>query len=291
MFSTTILLAAAIAFLPYLAAAFFGNATTAFIQRLPLALRLCAPALLCLPYLLVSLDANTFNWGWLALYALMPQAIAILLWQASRVDTSQRGNWRDYLVVAFLGLTIDLHWFTGAWPVQLAFLNKILLVNAGIYGILLMRRLDGVGFDLRVRLRDLGIGLREFAVYAPIAIALGLVLGFLHPHAPADWLHQLPIATAFTFFTIAVPEELYFRGWVQNLFERRIGRNWALAVTAILFGLAHFNKGATVFNWKYVLLATLAGIYYGRAWRSQRRVAASAITHTAIDVIWSIWFK
>ena len=42
----------------------------------------------------------------------------------------------------------------------------------------------------------------------------------------------------FTFALIAVPEELFFRGWMQNLLERRLGRHTALLVTAVLFGLA-----------------------------------------------------
>jgi membrane protease YdiL (CAAX protease family) len=90
---------------------------------------------------------------------------------------------------------------------------------------------------------------------------------------------------------VAIPEELCFRGWLQNLLERRIGRTQALLLTATLFGLSHFNKRAAHFNWKYVLLAALAGIFYGRAWCQQRRVGASAIAHATVDTIWSIWLR
>jgi hypothetical protein len=58
----------------------------------------------------------------------------------------------------------------------------------------------------------------------------------------------------------------------------------------VLFGLSHFHKGAA-FNWRYVLLAAIAGIFYGRAWRARRKVLASSITHTAVDVVWSLWFR
>jgi membrane protease YdiL (CAAX protease family) len=129
------------------------------------------------------------------------------------------------------------------------------------------------------------------AFYTPLAIPLGLGLGFLHLHPSAPWLPRLPAAFLFTFFFIAVPEELFFRGWLQNLLERRIGRYPALFFTAALFGLAHFNKHAVHFNWRYVLLAALAGIFYGRAWRQQRRVGASAITHACVDTIWSLWLR
>ena len=64
----------------------------------------------------------------------------------------------------------------------------------------------------------------------------------------------------------------------------------ALVMTSILFGLSHFNKRSAHFNWRYVILATLAGIFYGRAWREHRRVPASSITHASVDAIWSLWF-
>ena len=167
----------------------------------------------------------------------------------------------------------------------------MLLLNAGIYGFLSLRRLEGVGFDLRLRLSDLRIGGRELVIYAPVAILLGLWLGFLRFHAYLPTLPHVVLGWIFTFFFIAVPEELFFRGWMQNLLERRLGQRWALLTTAVLFGLSHFNKRAVHFNWRYVVLAGLAGIFYGRAWRQERRVGASAITHASVDTLWSLWLR
>jgi len=284
-------IAALLALAPFLAAAFFPQWASVRARSLPLWAQLASPVVLCAPYLLVAIGGGVFLWGWLALYALLPVAVAGLLWQARRVDTDQRGNWRDFLVLAVLGLAVDLRWFEGAWPAHLAIFNKVLLLDAGIYGFIAVRQLEGIGFDLRLRLRDAAFGLRELSWYTPIALALGLGLGFLHWHA--GWPGVGPIAGAwiFTFFFIAVPEELFFRGWLQNLLERRMGRTAALILTAILFGLTHFNKRAAHFNWRYVLMAAIAGFFYGRAWRSERRVGASAITHASVDAIWSLWLR
>jgi membrane protease YdiL (CAAX protease family) len=249
---------------------------------------------LAIPYVLVTASAGSFRWSWFALYALLPVAVSALLLDARRADPQQRGTWRDLLVLATLGLAVDLRWFEPAWPPHLAVFSKILLLDAGIYGFLFLRRLEGVGFDLRLRARDLGIGLREFALYTPIAITLGLALGFLHLHTVASlWPGPLKLAAmlVFTFLFIAVPEELFFRGWLQNLLERRLGRTPALLVTATLFGLSHFNKRALHFNWRYVLLAALAGVFYGRAWRQERRIGASAFTHALVDTVWSAWLR
>jgi len=284
-------IAAVLTLAPLVAAAFFSRSLAAWVDRMPLPLRLLSPAVLCVPYVLVAISQGIFRWDWFALYALLPVAVAALLWQARAIDQAQRGNWRDLVVLAALGLAVDLRWFESAWPAHLAVFNKMLLLDAGIYGFILVRRLDGVGFDLRLRLGDIRTGLREFGWYAPVAIALGLGLGFLHFHAA--WPRSLTLAGAllFTFAFIAVPEELFFRGWMQNLLERRLGRTAALLTTAVLFGLAHFNKRAAHFNWRYVALAALAGIFYGRAWRRDRRVGASAITHACVDTVWSQWLR
>jgi hypothetical protein len=291
MFTPANILAAILTLIPFFAAAFFGKSLSNLSQTPRTMVRLLRPAVLCVPYILVSYSARNFSWAWLALYALLPVAIAALLHQGALIDPDQHGTWRDYLILATLGLAVDLRWFEPAWPPHLAVFNKILLLDAGIYGFLFIRRLDNVGFDLRLRLRDLSTGLREFVFYAPIAVILGLALGFLHFHAIWPSLLQAVEAFVFTFFFIAVPEELFFRGWLQNLLERRIGRNSALVVTAILFGLSHFNKRALHFNWRYVLLAAIAGIFYGRAWRQDRRIGSSAITHSSVDTLWSLWLR
>jgi membrane protease YdiL (CAAX protease family) len=119
---------------------------------------------------------------------------------------------------------------------------------------------------------------------------LGLALGFIHPHANVPAPGKAALTWAGIFVFVAVPEELFFRAWVQNFLERRVGRRTALVLASVLFGLSHFNKRSAQFNWRYVLLATIAGIFYGRAWRERRRVPASAITHTCVDWLWSLWF-
>ena len=291
MFSLPNIFAAILTLIPFLAAAFFGDMLRRQNKSLPIAIRLLRPSILCLPYLVVSIAASSFHWYWFALYALLPITVALLLHQARQIDQDQIGNWRDYVVLLTLGLAVDLRWFESAWPPHLAVFNKMLLLNAGIYGFLFIRELNGVGFDLRLRLGDVRIGLREWAFFTPIAIALGLSLSFLHFHQHWPRLSQLAGAYLFTFLFIAVPEELFFRGWLQNLLERRLGRTQALLLTSALFGLSHFNKRALHFNWRYVLLAAIAGIFYGRAWRQDRRVGASVLTHTTVDTVWSIWFR
>src|ERR1700728_3977235 len=125
-----IAIAALLALIPYLAVAFFGKRFVAFIERLSPALRILPPAVLSIPYAIVAASFGIFRWHWFALYALLPVAIAAILQQARRIDSQQRGNWRDYLVLIAVGLAVDLRWFEAAWPAHLAVFNKVLLLDA-----------------------------------------------------------------------------------------------------------------------------------------------------------------
>jgi uncharacterized protein len=269
-------------------------------RRWPRAARLRMPLIFVLPYALIASQHNMFSWSWCDLYACLPLAVTGLLSVAAAADPEQHGSWQDALVLLALGLAVDLRWFERAWPSGLESLGKLLLVDAALYGFVLIRELRGTGFDFHFRWTDWKSGLRELAFFAPIVIGLGLVLGFLHPHARVLRLSAIWLWIRIFVF-VAVPEELFFRAWVENLLEKRLSlrlepasaRKAALIIASFLFGLSHFNKrlvpGAH-FNWRYIVLATIAGIFYGRAWRENRRVPASAITHASVDTIWSLWF-
>jgi uncharacterized protein len=279
--------------LPALAFGLASDSVQRVISGWPRSWRIAAPALLVLPYTVLAIRSHMFRWEWFTVYCALPVVIAWLLSRASAVDPEQRGNWRDAIILLTLGLIVDLRWFDVAWPAGLRGIGNLLLVDAGLYGFLGVRRLSGTGFDFHFRWSDWKTGLRELVFFAPIVIALGLALGFIHPHKNVPPVGRALLSWIGIFVFVAVLEELFFRTWVQNLLERRFSKRAALLTASVLFGLSHFNKrnfGSAHFNWRYMLLATIAGIFYGRAWREQRRITASAITHTFVDWLWTLWF-
>lgn len=278
---------------PALAFGLASERVTAIVGHWPRILRLSAPAVLVLPYVALAVSQHIFRWEWFALYFLLPVVMAWLMEQAALADPEQRGNWRDALILVVLGVSVDLRWFDSAWPAGQRGLGNLLLVDAGLYALLAIRRLTGTGFDFHLRWSDWKTGLRELLFFAPAVLVLGLTLGFIHPHANVPPIGKAALMWGGIFVFVAVPEELFFRAWVQNFLERRVGRRWALTLASVLFGLSHFNKRNPAghhFNWHYVLIASIAGFFYGRAWRENRRVPASTITHTSVDWLWSWWF-
>lgn len=252
--------------------------------------RIIGSIALVTPYLVFAIGAGTFRPGFSAALLLTIVGIVALL-------ELVRAHWADYVVLATVALLIERHIFDSAWPIPgLSGLIKLLFVDVVLYAYLVVRRGQGFPFtfDLRAKLHDLATGFREFAYYAPIALALGFALGFLHLHkdlgTPTHVGAQIAASWIFTLFFVAIPEEIFFRGILLQLFEKNLGTRPSLLLTSLIFGLAHFNKRA-VFNWRYVILAAIAGWFYGRAYLAHRRVLTSGVTHATVDTVWSIWLR
>lgn len=251
--------------------------------------RVLAPGLLVAPYLIFSVPRGEFQWAYGVVLFAIPVGLAALF--EFLPPGTPKLCWQDVVALAAIGVSVEFRLLAGSFPHPgLSALPKFLLLDAGLYAFLVIRELEGVGYDFRARLHDLAIGIREWAFFAPIAIGLGLALGFIAFHHVMPGGGTVVSALLVTFFFVAIPEELFFRGLLQNMLESRIGHPRSLFVAAVIFGLSHFNKPLP-FNWRYVILAGIAGIFYGRAWRNRRRIVASGITHTLVDVVWGLWFK
>lgn len=255
---------------------------------------IAAPASLVIPYLVFTVPRAEFRAVYAILFITVPIVLAALFIASPPKDHGFTPQ--DAIALIIVGAPIEFGLLRDAFPHPgLSVLPKFLLMDALLYAYLVVRRLPGIGYDLRLRLRDFGIGLREWTFFAPIAILLGLVIGFIKFHAYMPEADRIVESWLITFFFVALPEEFFFRGLLQNLLERRLGSSrLALVLASVIFGLSHFNKRnplGAVFNWKYVLLAGIAGLFYGRAWLDRRRLGSSAITHATVDVVWGLWFN
>lgn len=266
---------------------FFGFGAAEKLKELKPWQRVAVSAALSIPYFVFAWGTAQFYWRAAIIVIALPVLLAAFL-ELPRLPA--RMTLRDLVVLAIIMTTYFEGWLRIAWPSSLALFPKLFLADVALYCYLVVRMLDGAGYSFIPRKSDVGIGFREWAFYFPIALALGESIGFIRFHATLPNPAHAIGAIGFTFFLVALPEEMFFRAILQNLLESRLGRIGALLTASLVFGLSHFNHGV-VFNWRYVLLASVAGIFYGRAWRSERRVFASIVTHTAVDVVWVLWFR
>jgi uncharacterized protein len=224
----------------------------------------------------------------LVAYILLP--IALL----SLARNSANPTVFDYLAWIAIALPMRLHWLTPLWPYPTKAgygLGMLLLVNVGVIGFLFVRRLDGVGYSIGWG-RGWTLNLvGSFLVTAAIVVPIGLYTKFLH-WAPGarGWKNVPGYILGILVFT-AWLEEFLFRGLLQNMLARTMRSEKAGWITAsILFGLTHIVVGQFP-NWRYFLLASIAGFFYGYVWRKTGSIFASAILHACVDTLWHALFK
>jgi membrane protease YdiL (CAAX protease family) len=281
--------------------AFVGLSSPDFVRQLrhwALASKTAAvglPFLLLLPYLLYGLGTGAFSFlglGKLVAYIVVPTGLLL----PDRLHHREGFGWRDGAAMLALALPVGAGWLGGiwTWPQELYAFRPIFCVLVAGYAFMVLRNLEGVGYRLVWRKGDIFEGLVNLAAFMLLAIPLGLGLNFLHPHSSTNltggaFLFQF----VGIYLTIAIPEELLFRGILQNLLARSIRSGprglYALLIAAAIFGAAHLHH-APVPNWRYALMATLAGIFYGNAYRTRQRLCASGLTHALVDTLWHFWF-
>jgi len=249
----------------------------------------CSPAL---PYLAYSLPLHGFSTiGFLALlaYAILP---AVVL-QASH----HKGDspFADFSALLLIWLPLEFGVLPPLWlwpPGQSGhYLDGLLGVLVAVYCFQIVRALPGIGYHLIPRSRDWLLAAAGCCLFLPLALGVGVWTGFLHfsPHDP-----KFPAIVARilgTFLVTAVPEELLFRGLLQNLILRWTARpGIALGASAVVFGMAHLNVGANP-DWRLALLATLAGLLYGWLFRVSGGLMAPALAHTFVNSLWMLLFR
>jgi membrane protease YdiL (CAAX protease family) len=121
---------------------------------------------------------------------------------------------------------------------------------------------------------------------APILAAVGIALGFIpFPHLPVQTAGRMAGAAGLIFAGTALPEEILFRALIQNLLMQRFGSGaGTLLVASLVFGCAHLDNGPQPLpNWRYMILATIAGLAYGKVFQKSSTVISSAGLHMLVD--------
>lgn len=239
------------------------------------------------------------GWHWMligAAYAVIP---ALLL--ASGRGKSP-GTWEDYAALVALWLPVEFRWMYRLFPYPPPLthtLTILMALSTGVAAFVLLRRMPGVGYALEWR-RDFAFhfGFNLF-VFSAIAIPLGLQIGFLHWQPALPGIRAivltgpvaLPLSAIGILFFTAWPEEFLFRGLLQNLLSKSFQSEWAgLIVASVIFGFSHILH-APFPNWKYVILATIAGFFYGRAWMKTGSLVPGVLIHATVDTLWHILFR
>ncbi len=256
-------------------------------------------ALLSIPLFLYGAQAlltggfdPAFLWTY-SLYAGLPAALVL---HASRDGKSPLSTpFRTGLAVLLIWGLLDFGWVTPfrvpAEAPRAVNLMRVLVLTIAVLLFTVTAPVRGLGFTFRIRARELLAAGGALVVLAVVLVPLGLTIDFLEigvmPVSPAEWA----VMAVTLYLTTTLHEEFLFRGLLQNVAEKWWpGPNpvWGgLLVGAIVFGLAHLNNPPAP-NYRYVLMATLAGTAYGWVWITTRKITVSALTHLGVNWIWMV---
>jgi membrane protease YdiL (CAAX protease family) len=134
--------------------------------------------------------------------------------------------------------------------------------------------------------RDFWLPLAGFALVAPVLAVVGIALGFIPPpHLPVQSAGRMAAAVGLIYAATALPEEILFRALIQNLLMQRFGPGTrTLLAASLIFGCAHLDNGPQPLpNWRYMILATIAGFAYGKVFQKASTVLSSAGLHMLVD--------
>jgi membrane protease YdiL (CAAX protease family) len=219
-------------------------------------------------------------------------ALAVLCALAGAARSAPRGGGTFTVLAAAWALALALHAVPG-------FRNPVLLAGVRFTP-------DAVPFTLAPSFDKAAAGLVLVAAFcrpgrgrdgrpwvlrtlagalATCIVVIGLAVAIGYTRFEPKWPDAAPLFLAGNLLFTCVAEEAFFRGLIQERLERLAdagGRAaWrvaAIAVGAILFGLAHAGGGPL-----FMLLAVVAGVGYGLTYSATRRIEAAILVHFALN--------
>jgi membrane protease YdiL (CAAX protease family) len=200
-------------------------------------------------------------------------------------------SWNDIALWILLWIPFDLRWSMGMHPLLGYTWWAMAISVIAVIGWHGYRNAD-VGFNLVPKFKDLYVTLLALLMIMVVVVPAGLITGFLTFAVPEKF-NVAKSAAHFVglFLTVALPEELFFRGLLLRGLEKVSSKKWVpMVVSSLAFGLMHWNNVSGLDTQiTYVILAALAGLGYAWAYKkSGNNLLAAILTHTLVDWIWRL---
>ncbi len=198
--------------------------------------------------------------------------------------------------IFFLGVGLFLHIFPGIYNVNIV--HKVMISKAHVPYSFYLNFKGSVGFFLLAYLLPLARNVKDWkrvlyyaSIFSSITIVtllgLAVIPGWiqLDPKWPSFAIIWMLSNLLFT----SVSEEAFFRGFIlQNLskaFHFKGKRILGLLLSSILFGLFHFRQGPL-----FIILSTIAGLFYGSSFLVSKRIEVSIFTHFLLNATHFLFF-
>lgn len=274
-------------------------------NRINLWITAAAAWLLLILYGLATRQISGLQSGLLMIYTFIPLGLNHI-----RPKHKQALLWQDIGILAVLWISLE---FGRIGTIYLPPVHSFVSLTM-IFGLLLLLyiyliRLDfPLGYTFRLTTREWTIALFHFMILFVILVVIGGQTGFIRIADRLPGFQELLEKLVFIGFFVAIPQEILFRGVLYTLIEKKLQNRrynvlWALLISSLIYGLAHINdlyapiinltfNGRTIpIPWAFMIMSTMAGLFYGWVYIRTRKVAASALTHFLINASWFIFFN
>jgi len=243
---------------------------------------------------LLSLANQPKFWGVHIVYFVIYISLPTFLFY---IASKTKGNIQkviEIFVAIALWIPFDHRYYTLFWPGRFPHgynFTSLMVVLMIIILFLLIKRQEDLGYNFIPKKRDFLLIIILTIGISIIIIPLGLLTGFLRlrTNIKLEFFHIL--AFIGIFLTIGLVEEVIFRGIIQNLLDKVFKSHLpSLLITSVLFGMTHWNNAEPGFTLHYIFLASIAGIFYGTAYKRSGSLFPAIFVHSLIDTLWLILF-
>ena len=124
-----------------------------------------------------------------------------------------------------------------------------------------------------------------------IALLIGVAISISY----VEWDPKLPPETLIfmlnNLLIVCVAEEAIFRRYIQSsiycsLRQYKYATALSILLASVIFGLAHMRGGLI-----FVLLATIAGVFYGYCYQKTGRIESSVLCHFGLNAVHFLMFS
>ena len=250
---------------------------------------------------LIALTASTV--AGLVLQRIQPLGLLWILlagfsiWSATNPSLSKWLRWTSMSIFLLMSIALSSHVLPGfnnflafdrvQFSPDSAPFTMYLNFDKTVVGIFILLFLLKTNEPHCWRKKDTIITIKILAILVACMMPVALVTHYVRvdPKVPSEtWLWCLN-----NLFFVAMAEEALFRGLIQNGLTKLASGIWRwfpLAVSSLLFGLAHYRGGLS-----YILLATFAGVFYGYTYWKTKRIEAAILVHFGLNLIHFIFLS
>jgi membrane protease YdiL (CAAX protease family) len=245
-----------------------------------------------LVYSIVTSEASIEAFGLLLLAALIVSFWYVVLPAAPATDLLFLGA----AAGIYLSRVFDRIYVSPIPKLSISVLGHLMLIRTAALAVLALRGNAKAEYRLVPNRDEWVTGIRYFAIMLPFIGAVYWALGLVELRklpGNAGLVVLLAIGTFLgMLWVLALSEEFFFRGLLQQWIESWTGKSWlALILASVIFGCAHLGFAHKFPNWRWVIIATILGLFCGLAWRKSRSVQAAMVTHALLVTVWRVFLR